>query len=501
MDFLIGSPFSSPVGQLIQKATRGSLESENWGMNMEICDIINETDEGPKDAMKAIKKRIVGNKNFREVMLALTVLETCVKNCGHRFHVYVCTRDFVEGVLVRTILPKNNPPMVLHDRVLSLIQAWADAFRNVPSLCGVVCVYDDLKKRGLEFPMTDLDALSPIHTPIRSTPENSTPAPPAAVPTMHTANVESTQASHIPQTNGAPAPISPEQKQKLRAELDLVKGNLTVMTEMLNQLRPGESSPADTGLLQQLYSVCKSMQNRVVELIPSLCEEELIGELLIINDDLNNAFIRYERFERLSTVQRTPTEQMAGNLIDLSSVSAPANQTLLPPVSEPVTQPTSNPIMSAAARDDDEEFDMFAQTRGSSLAEQRKSVRYEDPGAVEGLAEALDTRLQVTAGHECKKDEAGDWSRQSQWIYSETLIPAPQSTAMDDIEQWLSSETYDDYDDGEDGVTSEEFDKFLAQRAKAVEHLPTVQKSSTTPANPRQSAQKQESSQDQLFTL
>lgn len=27
-----------------------------------------------------------------------------------------------------------------------------------------------------------------------------------------------------------------------------------------------------------------------------------------------------------------------------------------------------------------------------------RSVRYEDPGAVEGLAEALDTRLQVTAG-------------------------------------------------------------------------------------------------------
>lgn len=26
------------------------------------------------------------------------------------------------------------------------------------------------------------------------------------------------------------------------------------------------------------------------------------------------------------------------------------------------------------------------------------SVRYEDPGAVEGLAEALDTRLQVTGG-------------------------------------------------------------------------------------------------------
>lgn len=46
-------------------------------------------------------------------------------------------------------------------------QSWADAFRSSPSLVGVVYVYDDLRKRGLEFPMTDLDALSPIHTPNR----------------------------------------------------------------------------------------------------------------------------------------------------------------------------------------------------------------------------------------------------------------------------------------------------------------------------------------------
>uniref|UniRef100_A0A3Q2FW34 Target of myb1 membrane trafficking protein n=1 Tax=Cyprinodon variegatus TaxID=28743 RepID=A0A3Q2FW34_CYPVA len=152
---------------LTERATSGSLQSEDWGLNMEICDIINETDEGPRDAVKAIKKRIVGNKNFREIMLALTVLETCVKNCGHRFHVLVASQEFVEGVLVRIILPKFNPPTVLHDRVLSLIQSWADAFRSSPSLVGVVHVYDDLRRRGLEFPMTDLDALSPIHTPNR----------------------------------------------------------------------------------------------------------------------------------------------------------------------------------------------------------------------------------------------------------------------------------------------------------------------------------------------
>lgn len=46
---------------------------------------------------------------------------------------------------------------------------------------------------------------------------------------------------------------------------------------------------------QQLYSVCKNMQTRVVELIPQLEDEGFIEELLVVNDDLNNAFIRYER--------------------------------------------------------------------------------------------------------------------------------------------------------------------------------------------------------------
>ncbi|KAK1798836.1 hypothetical protein P4O66_007117, partial [Electrophorus voltai] len=499
----------------------------------------------PKDAMKAIKKKIVGNKNFREVMLALTVLETCVKNCGHRFHIQVCSQEFVEGVLVGTILPKNNPPMVLQDRILSLIQpptffvrvrllqAWADAFRNTPSLAGVVSVYDDLRKRGLEFPMTDLDALSPIHTPSRSIPEDRTSAPSVPVSAVCRTRAPIPTPAPTPQANGSAVPLSREQKQKLRAELDLVKGNLTVMTEMLNQLKPGESSPSDLELLQQ----------RVVELIPRLCEEELIGELLVVNDDLNNAFIRYERFERLSVTQQATTEQ-TGNLIDLSPVMPPANQASLPPEVHPVADPPFKPMNNAGEADveydvcldfffivltllfatsyyislshppqpteEEDEFDMFAQTRGSSLAEQRKSVRYEDPGAIESLAGALDTRLQVTGGVrnmllkltvEQKDDVTGDWMRQSQWIYSEGLMPTPQNAAMDDIEKWLSAETHDATKD--EGVTSEAFDRFLAERAKVVDHLPSVQNPPSAATNPQlpKSSGKQESAQDEFFSL
>lgn len=85
----------------LESATSSSLVAEDWGLNMEICDMVNGCEEGyalesrvlpseflclllkplcendfssrPRDAVKAIKKRIVGNKNFKEVMLALTV--------------------------------------------------------------------------------------------------------------------------------------------------------------------------------------------------------------------------------------------------------------------------------------------------------------------------------------------------------------------------------------------------------------------------------------------
>ena len=59
----------------LEQATDASLASENWALNMEICDIINDTEDGPKDAVKAIRKRLQQNagKNYTVVMYTLTV--------------------------------------------------------------------------------------------------------------------------------------------------------------------------------------------------------------------------------------------------------------------------------------------------------------------------------------------------------------------------------------------------------------------------------------------
>lgn len=61
MNFLSGNvnPFGSEVGQLIDAATDISSPEENVGLYFEICDMINLREDVAKDAMRAIRKKIV----------------------------------------------------------------------------------------------------------------------------------------------------------------------------------------------------------------------------------------------------------------------------------------------------------------------------------------------------------------------------------------------------------------------------------------------------------
>ncbi|XP_065744403.1 target of Myb1 membrane trafficking protein isoform X2 [Phocoena phocoena] len=415
---------------------------------MEICDIINETEEGPKDAFRAVKKRIVGNKNFHEVMLALTVLETCVKNCGHRFHVLVASQDFVEGVLVRTILPKNNPPTIVHDKVLTLIQT---VFNSETPSGQNSSVGTDTSHQG-------------------DSGQHTTPLPTLALLPSDT-------------------PITPtaEQIGKLRSELEMVSGNVRVMSEMLTELVPTQAEPADLELLQELNRTCRAMQQRVLELIPRVANEQLTEELLIVNDNLNNVFLRHERFERFRTGQtaKAPSEaQVAADLIDMgpdpAATSSLSSQLAGMNLGSSSVRAGLQSLETSGRLED--EFDMFALTRGSSLADQRKEVKYEAPQATDGLAGALDARQQSTGA-----------------------IPVTQACLMEDIEQWLSTDVGNHAEEPK-GVTSEEFDKFLEERAKVADRLPNVSSPSAEgpPGPPPGSAPRkktQEKDDDVLFAL
>lgn len=472
-----GNPFTTTVGQKIEQATDPSLDSENWGLNMEICDAINDTDEGPRDAVRAIKKRLQQNagKNFSVVMFTLTVLEACVKNCGKRFHLLVTNKDFVQD-LVKLIGPKNDPPAVVQEKVLSLIQSWAQAFRGQTELQGVVQVYNELKSKGIEFPSIESEAMPPIHTPQRSLSTTSQPQPlsqesvASSVPVTNLNNKAGPQASLqsysktvIPMTRRpivTPMHLNAEQLVKLKSELDVVQANMKVFNEMLNELTPGKEHNDDWELLTDLNNTCQSMQTRIVELIEKVANEEVTNELLRVNDELNSLFLRYERHlkkhkptnksnecqptqeqrvPQLQTQQTIPQQKPQPNeatLIDFTDDSTITVTNRLANIQmSGINATASKPIESSAG---DLDFDIFAQSRSASNTDSAciNDLNINKPDLYSTIS----------------KDKPNN----------DTQVGREQD--FDEVEKWLKDEP--------SSMAGSEFERFLAERAVAIEKQP-----------------------------
>ena len=264
-----------------------------------------------------------------------------------------------------------------------MIQTWADAFRSQPDMQGVYQVYMELKSKGIEFPMTDLDAMAPIHTPQRSV--VNAPSIPANQPRPQQQPLNNRVAPRSQPVPTGPVKLNGEQIAKLQSELDIVQSNMQVLNEMLNELTPGKEHTDDWTLLFELHGTCEAMQKRIVELIEKVANEEITIELLRINDEMNTLFVRYERFVKKKSTQTNKSPPSRSNvaqveispLIDLGDeinegTAAPASvsnsdlgtDALVSRINSMAMASKATPSAANFAPGDD--FDMFAQSRSNT---------------------------------------------------------------------------------------------------------------------------------------
>jgi len=130
----------------IEKATSEYNVAEDWQIIMDITDKINTTQNGPKDSLKYIMKRI--NHAVPHVsMQALTLLAACVDNCGKAFHLEICSRDWVGDA--KSVITRGHAKV--SQKIRELIQKWAEDFKNDAQLHIMVKFYKQLKIDGFSF--------------------------------------------------------------------------------------------------------------------------------------------------------------------------------------------------------------------------------------------------------------------------------------------------------------------------------------------------------------
>eukprot|EP00193_Tetraselmis_chui_P006830 CAMPEP_0177759430 /NCGR_PEP_ID=MMETSP0491_2-20121128/4729_1 /TAXON_ID=63592 /ORGANISM="Tetraselmis chuii, Strain PLY429" /LENGTH=541 /DNA_ID=CAMNT_0019275261 /DNA_START=204 /DNA_END=1829 /DNA_ORIENTATION=- len=138
------------VGTLVKQATSEMLIGPDWGANMELIDAINRggargQGHAGEHALKQLKKPLTGSNPHVQV-LALTVIEACMKNCGSEFHQKFAFNEC--WAAMQMMAGKPGTDASVNNKCLEMIEDWAHGlsfpiFREA---------YDGMKRKGVNFP-------------------------------------------------------------------------------------------------------------------------------------------------------------------------------------------------------------------------------------------------------------------------------------------------------------------------------------------------------------
>ena len=117
-------PASTPLQRYIQNACSPENFEPNLALSLEIADLINAKKGGaPREAAVTIVQ-YVNHRNPNVSLLALSLLDICVKNCGYPFHLQISTKEFLNELVRR--FPERPPIRTtrVQGRILELIEEW-----------------------------------------------------------------------------------------------------------------------------------------------------------------------------------------------------------------------------------------------------------------------------------------------------------------------------------------------------------------------------------------
>ncbi|XVE53721.1 hypothetical protein DITRI_Ditri03aG0025200 [Diplodiscus trichospermus] len=346
------------VNSMVERATSDLLIGPDWARNIEICDMLNHDPGQAKDVVKGIKKKL-GSKNPKVQLLALTLLETIIKNCGDIVHMHVAERDVLQEMVK---IVKKKPDFQVKEKILTLIDTWQEAFGGARARCPQYYVaYQELLRAGAVFPPRN-ERSTPVFTPPQTQPLSSFPQNIRNSDRQETA--ESSAESEFPTLS--------------LTEIQNARGIMDVLAEMLNALDPGNKEGLRQEVIVDLVEQCRNYKQRVVHLVNSTSDESLLCQGLQLNDDLQRVLAKHEAIASGTSSQANkPKPEAARELVNVDSPlvdtgesskqsdgrspsstganSQPFNQLLLPapPATNGSTPPAAvNPKMDLLSGDD-----------------------------------------------------------------------------------------------------------------------------------------------------
>ncbi|KAH0356342.1 VHS-domain-containing protein, partial [Aureobasidium melanogenum] len=300
----------TPLQRYIHNACDPQNFEPNLALNLEIADLINaKKGNAPREAAVAIVQ-YVNHRNPNVSMLALTLLDICVKNCGYAFHLQISTKDFLNELVRR--FPERPPMRVsrVQNRILELIEEWRSTIcvtsKYREDLGFIRDMHRLLSYKGYTFPEVkreDAAVLNPTND-LRSAEEMEEEERAAQSAKLQELIRRGTP-HDLQEANklmkimaGFDTRRKTDYRAKAAEEVAKVQQKARLLEEMLQGYKPGDEIK-EGDVFEELANALASAHPK----IQKMCEEEsedheAVAKLFEINDSIHRTSERYKLIKK-----------------------------------------------------------------------------------------------------------------------------------------------------------------------------------------------------------
>ncbi|KAG4305426.1 hypothetical protein PORY_000982 [Pneumocystis oryctolagi] len=283
------------IESLIYRSTDEYLTQENWAYIMDVCDFLNQGGDVKAVAVVLKKRFLCKNSNIQLYSLSLT--EALVKNCGPNLHREIGSQEFVETLL--KLFENSHTHSMVKERILSLIQQWANDFPVEPSFQFVRQTYDRFKSEHKYIKKEDEE------DELKEREERELQL---ALALSLERNVEHNFQKNVEHNEKTAISVSKHPSFsssvfKVKAlydfrtaepgELPFRKGNIITLLEILSNVDSVENNNIiENEQFQNLYHLTLTIRSKLVKLIKKYVQKK--DDILSLNERFTRAMKEYE---------------------------------------------------------------------------------------------------------------------------------------------------------------------------------------------------------------